>query len=634
MRENSSEEPDGSERVPNRRTFLQLAGVTAAVGLAGCNGDDDALGGGDDDGQEEGRVEEGESEHVPLEEVPVEYHRMAAQHVEEKSGTEAAPTWEDAHLGDIVRAFHRPDIDGVAYYEFEVEPDGFVIVSTGDHDHPIPNWGVGRLSVGRLLEREAWEDGEDVGRFYKLDSLYYVAESPDGRRVAESGDRIFKIEGIPADALDEDPAEFDGFAEAGPAEPVESDRELEEIEHVVREEHHPEVAEEIEYEGWSSWEELLDGYEENYGMFIEALREDATDSWEATEAGWENGRPVTAETGHVEVLLFPEAEFEVGGDAEDRVRVGRLDREEAPPALEITVADPPEEKVGFAIGIEYGNGITEERRFFITDGPGAETSIASVGTGDVLNAPSSGATAAVPGELLNSVEVTRERAGWKTDQCWYSQFEDGDCLVGCGPVAWGMLFGWANNKAHDDDPYWGSPWRGGLYREDGGTSPSTAIEAPRYMDESGIQGVKNMISEIGNYTGTFCAPGSKKDDKGPGQAATFPWSMSNARTYFNDRTGTSLYTDYNAAGISRSRLTDAVASSIADRGTPAIIGTGWLRHYPLAYIYEREVEERWYWSDKVDEYFFVNQGWGRDGAGDVHREWVSGSTWFAGEIAP
>ena len=631
MRENSS---DGGERVPNRRAFLQLAGVSAAVGLAGCQVEVDGTTDGrrddgrDDGGEDDDRIEEGETEHVPLEEVPVEYHRMAAQHVEEKSATDSAPTWENASLSGVVRVYYRPDVDGPAYYEFEVDPDGFVIVSTGDHDYPIPNWGFDRQSVGRLLELDAWADGEDIGRFYKLDSLYYVAESPDGRMVAEQGDQIFKIEGLSPDLLDQDPEQFDGYASVIPTEPGEDDREAEGIEHAVREEHRPELAEEIEYEGWSSWEELVEGYEDTYAMFIEALRREAADSWEGTEAGWETGRPVTVETGHVEVLLFPEAEYHVDGEGRDRVRVGRLDREGTAPALEIAVTDPPEEKVGFAVNIEYENGIIEERRFFITDGPTRERSVASVGTGDSLNAPRSGAAAAVPGDVLNSVDVTRERAGWKTDQCWYSQFDYSGCRVGCGPVAWAMLFCWANNKAHDDDPYWGSPWRGGLYREDGGTSPSPAIEAPRYMDDDGIEGVKNVIREIRDHCNTFCVPGSSN------QAATYPWSMSNASAYFDDRTFTDLDTGYNAAGISRQRLIDAVADSIADRGTPAIIGTGWLRHYPLAYIYQREVEERWLLPDKVDEYFFVNQGWGRDRNGNVRREWVSASTWFAGEIYP
>lgn len=619
-----SDGTDGSERVPTRRTFLQLVGVSGAAGLAGCQVEVDGTT--DEDRRHGDEIEEGETEHVPLEEVPVEYHRMAAQHVEEKSGTEAAPTWDAARLGGVVRALHRPDVEGVAYYEFEVDPDGFVIVSTGDHDFPIPNWGFDRQSVGRILERRAWEDGEDVGRFYKLDSLYYVAESPDGRKVADQGDEIFRIEGIPPNALDGDLEQFDGFAKAGPAEPVEDDREVDEIEHVVLDEHIPEVTEAIEYEGWSSWEELLDGYADNYGVFIEALRRDAADSWEATEAGWENGRPVTAETDNVEVLLFPEAEYHVDGDGKELVRVGRLDREGGSPALEITVVDQPEENVGFSVGIEYGNGITEERRFFLTDGPRVRRSVASVGTGDSFDAPRAEATSAVVGGVLNSVDVTRERAGWKTDQCWYDQFEYKGCPVGCGPVAWGMLFGWANNKAHEDDPYWGSPWRGGLYRVDGGTSPSTAIEAPRYMDDDDIEGVKNMIRELRDHCQTFCVPGS--------QAATYPATMFLAFLYFINRTNTNLWTDFNGLGIPRSRLTAAVASSIGDRGTPAIIGTGWLSHYPLAYIYQKEVEERRFWFDKVDEYFFVNQGWGKDNNGNVIREWVSASTWFAGEIFP
>jgi hypothetical protein len=66
-----------------------------------------------------------------------------------------------------------------------------------------------------------------------------------------------------------------------------------------------------------------------------------------------------------------------------------------------------------------------------------------------------------------------------------------------------------------------------------------------------------------------------------------------------------------------------------------VIGTGWLSHYPMAigYAYQERIVRYCFifcWNDTVyDRWFYVNQGWG--GAGN---EWVSASTWFAGEIFP
>lgn len=75
--------------------------------------------------------------------------------------------------------------------------------------------------------------------------------------------------------------------------------------------------------------------------------------------------------------------------------------------------------------------------------------------------------------------------------------------------------------------------------------------------------------------------------------------------------------------------TDAEARHVQARSA------GWLSHYPMAFGYayqERTVRYCfiWCWTDTVyDRWFYVNQGWGGRG-----NDWVSASTWFAGEIFP
>jgi hypothetical protein len=160
----------------------------------------------------------------------------------------------------------------------------------------------------------------------------------------------------------------------------------------------------------------------------------------------------------------------------------------------------------------------------------------------------------------------------------------------------------------------------GIYREDGGRGDISV--APLHMDN----GVRNMIKEIRNHIDTFCISGS---------GATFPWNMISSIKYLNGRTGTRLRTRYNSLGFSRSSCRKRARNAIRDRKTPAIIGTGWLKHYPLAYGYawrKRTVRKCFIfcWNTTVyDRYFYVNQGWGGSG-----NEWVSASTWFAGEILP
>lgn len=209
-------------------------------------------------------------------------------------------------------------------------------------------------------------------------------------------------------------------------------------------------------------------------------------------------------------------------------------------------------------------------------------------------------------------------SGGHAAQPLYFQFQYKGCAVGCGGVAWAMLFGWADRQAANGNAYWAPRW--GLYRRNGGRGEN--VVAPLLMDD----GVRNMIREIRDDIGTFCISGS---------GATFPWDMKQARNYLNGRTGTTLSTHYNSVGIHESRLREKARNSIRDRQTPAIIGTGWLNHYPVAYGYawrKRTVRKCliFCWNTTVyDRSFYVNQGWGGAGNG-----WINASTWFAGQIYP
>jgi hypothetical protein len=210
-------------------------------------------------------------------------------------------------------------------------------------------------------------------------------------------------------------------------------------------------------------------------------------------------------------------------------------------------------------------------------------------------------------------------SGGHAAQPLYNQFQHGSCLVGCGAVAWGMLFGWGDRQAESgSNAYWRP--RNGLYRQGGGRGANAV--APLSMDD----GVRSMIRELRGQIGTFCAGNS---------GATPPWSMDGSWRYLSGRTGTRQVCHWNVLGIHEDRLRNHAIASIRDRRTPAIIGTGWLSHYPLAYGYawRRRIIRRCFifcWNDEVtDRWFYVNQGWGGGG-----NDWVEASTWFSGEIHP
>lgn len=211
-------------------------------------------------------------------------------------------------------------------------------------------------------------------------------------------------------------------------------------------------------------------------------------------------------------------------------------------------------------------------------------------------------------------------AGGGEAQPRYGQFDYRGCAVGCGPVAWAILFCWGDRQAHTGNAYWAP--RTGLYLRDGGRGADDVAPLTQ------TTGVVNVIRELNGQVGTFCILGS---------GATLPGDMPGAWRYLNGRTGTRLECHWNSFGIHRTSIANEAAESICYRRTPAVIGTGWLSHYPVAFGYawqRRIVRKRFLWEEwtetVTDTCFYVNNGWGGGGAG----QWIDASTWFSGEIHP
>ena len=78
---------------------------------------------------------------MPLSEVPVGPHRRALRRLEEVR--QGSGDWKSAALAPYAVPLLRPDVQGVAYYEFSVvgadgNAQGYIIVATGEHDTPLP----------------------------------------------------------------------------------------------------------------------------------------------------------------------------------------------------------------------------------------------------------------------------------------------------------------------------------------------------------------------------------------------------------------------------------------------------------------------------------------------------------------
>jgi hypothetical protein len=552
--------------------------------------------------------------------VPLDLHRRAAQLLEDVRGTDSAPNWASATLAPDVQPLYRPDILGVAYYEFRVvvgtRPAGFIIVSTGAHDYPIAHWNFDGLSPTQLLIREG---GTAATTFYKLDSLSYAAEDAQGELVAKQG-------GLPQRIVGQKPEWLDRTVEGTdvtwvPEVPATTDREASRA--TFRQDvQGPTIPESIELTGWSSWKELKDNFRGTYAVMAESLKRQAANEWETETLVRDSGEGLLVDRPLDVALPYARPEVTLSGEGAQVVRSAIVDTAVGKKLVLSAFASRPGTELPLTVSIRYYNGVVETLRFVVVDRSEVGTLSAEGSSGS----KSSGSEDVRWADMLGAWSPWSESfAGTHGHQRLYSQFASGSspntssCYSGCGATAWAMLFGWGDHQAALNNPAWAH--RFGLYRVNGGVDTADA-DAPQSMDT----GVRNMTWELRNRVGTFCNP---FNDSG----ATAPWNMDGASGYLKNRTGASLSTHYNVLGIHEDRLRNKARDSIRDRHVPAIIGTGWLTHYPLAYGYRvrsRTVKKCfiWCWNDtQYQRQFYVNQGWGGSNNG-----WVGEGTWFAGQL--
>ena len=542
-------------------------------------------------------------------EVPLSLRRKAAQQLEDLRFSNLAPSWEKAQISSPIRPLYRPDVTGVAYYEFPVtvdgRPAGFITLSTGGHDFPVAHWNFDGETPTQQLEAQAAADEQNL-TFYKLDALTYVAENTQGELVASTDTRLIKVSGMNYAALD---GSYELTESSWQPAPSSSDSSITPRSAGRLVTSGPQPSSSLKLAEWSSWADLKNGYRDSYGVLAESLRRHASTDWAVDQEVAEAGEGlVEGSTYPLALLSMDIPEISITGEGEPYVQTELVKREGLPPLFNITaIASKADVGLPLDVKISYADGQSEVVKFFVVP---ATTTTQAAGQPSLMSAWS---------------PWTYYWAGNDNDQRLYNQIaahsgpNTSGCWSGCGATAWGMLFGWADYQASIGNGAWAARW--GIYRQNGGYGADAV--APKYMDT----GVQNMSWELRNRIGTFCAFGS---------GATAPWDMAQASGYLNGRSGIGLTTHYNIFGISEDRLRDYAINSIKYRGTPAIIGTGWLTHYPLAYGYAQQsriVRKCFLWHcwDEVEynRWFYVNQGWGGSGNG-----WVPASTWFAGEINP
>ncbi len=559
------------------------------------------------------------ADRVELGDIPVEVHRRAAQLLGDMRGTEMAPGWEAARLAEHVRHLYRPDDSrNPAYFEIPVVGEtgaaaGYIILAANEDDFPVPHWNFEGEPPSHILERGS---ASVPFIYYKLDTLSYVAEGRAGELLMNLGDIPPKIEGMRLEWLDAD--DFDVEYEWIRDEDIVDDRDLGAVSGRLEVTGTEEPPEGFTISEWESWDELKDGYLASYGVFLEGLRRSARDEWEGEQAELEHGIVLTKGQVYTMALLWPEATVILEGPGAEYVTGSPLSqRASQGDAYQITVAARvPLGFTPFTATITYPNNVQESVRFQIVEERLVALSLAVLT--DELG------LADEHGHVVSPASWSDWTRFWTAGpQRWYEQIPRGvppnnsRCASGCGATAWAMLFGWADYQACLGNPRWIGRW--GIYRQGGGYGADAC--APQEMDD----GVRNMTWEIRNHIGTFCSLG---------QGATPPWRMHRAGRYLQDRTAANVRVARSRVCNARSKYRNIARNRIRDRGEPAILGTGFCGHYPLAYGYMFRTRQSCTWGICTTNYqrmFYVNQGWGY---GDSDNGWINAESWFAGRIDP
>jgi hypothetical protein len=300
---------------------------------------------------------------IPISEVPLEIRRKAARHLETVRDTEIGVGAEKAKLADAVCPIYRPDLEEIAYYEFEADPLGFIIVSAGDHDYPIGHWSFNREPVSRQLEAAAEEVGKQVARVFKLDALAYVAEDESGEMAAKTGQIPAPIEGLPAD-LEQARGQI-SMSIGKPEQPIEDDTDAGEVQRVVERSGPPPP--ELSLREVENWAELREVYGTAFALFLEDLRQRAARVWEIDKLISEFGEGILVGRPLRVALLEPDADVDLSGEAADMVKLEWLERPDGPSALELAAVEDIEldREYNLELNIAYPSGLTETLSFFV-----------------------------------------------------------------------------------------------------------------------------------------------------------------------------------------------------------------------------------------------------------------------------
>jgi hypothetical protein len=505
----------------------------------------------------------------PLSEVPVRSREIAQQHLDDNRDIGGDNAWEDAELAPVVFAMYNPAVQGPAYFEFKVirRPEeplplrgdvpaqvftdmpiklGFILVSATRNDFPIVSYATQGPTRTEMLREMA---KSTAVRIFRYDSTFYVAENPAGEIVAHLGSGPVKF---PETICDFFGKEFHHIVNEG----------------VVQE---PEGAPDLTGEAFGSYAAFKQAYmESEYLRRARRIRaEQASLEWDLYDGIDESNLFDVDVDMQITVLQDKTIEsFVVGDPSLATITI-------LPQGLSITGKKPG----GTVLRIMIDDSETGVYALIVTD----EGTLS-------------------PDKPTGWGSYSTYYAGTWSDQRKYEQryLSAEGCYYGCGPVAWGMLFGWFDYMGYAD-----------LIA---GSTP-----AKEYLD--GYAGL--CVYTVRGYVNTYCVGD---------QGATNPWNMPDGYKWVDIDRGISTYsiaTTYSIPCVPTSGCRDEAVQSIRYGGKPAVIGL-WCfsMHYCVAYGYRYRqytvstplgVATLW-----TDHDFKCNLGAGMGSS----PSWETGSIWY------
>lgn len=314
---------------------------------------------------------------LKLDEVPQDLRRRVAQRLESLRDTSLGEGAQAAELGREVCPIYRPDIKGVAYWEFEIVglkntaardrksegPDnnagggvGFMLATAGRHDIPLSHWSLSVEPPSRALESKAKAAGGEVARIVKLDTLAYAAEDAKGNYLAHVGQFPPLISGMGTNAKTQQSI---STATALPSQPSKNDEDAVKLSFASS----GAAVTKVKLAAWRSWADAKRRYAAVYKPQLAALTTHASTHWELEELLEKYGEGVLAGNS-LTVPLLKSGKAELTGEGKKFVKLTPLDGKRDAVMLQAEIFEGKSE-LSFELNLSYDDGSKEVLNYFV-----------------------------------------------------------------------------------------------------------------------------------------------------------------------------------------------------------------------------------------------------------------------------